>query len=89
MNVITLYMWKQHNFETVFISYVVRNIQYAIEKSFGSRKISYSMGVNTCFGPRTTNRPHATPNYVHGEEKIGIKYYRPTYSPPGKLDNIQ
>ena len=35
--VITLYMWKCHNFETIFAFNGASNIQDAIGKGFGSR----------------------------------------------------
>ena len=60
-------MWKQHNFETVFTSDDVLNIKDAIGMGFGSRERALSMGVNYYFGPRRTNRPHATPNYIPGK----------------------
>ena len=34
------------------------------------------MGVNTYFGPRITNRPHADPNYAHGQSKFEHDNYR-------------
>ena len=35
--VITVYLWKQHNLETIFTSNNVMNIQYAIVKGYGSQ----------------------------------------------------
>ena len=35
---ITVYMWGKHNFETIFISDDVLNIQDSIRKVFGSRE---------------------------------------------------
>ena len=34
------------------------------------------MGVNTYFGPRRTNIPHATPNYGPLKSKFEVYYYR-------------
>ena len=59
---------EKHEFETIFTSNDVMNIQDRIGKGFGSRERAYSMGVNTYFG---TNRPHATPNY--GPRNISLK----------------
>ena len=55
------------------------NIQDGIGKGFGSIEISYYMGVNSYFGPRRTNRPHATPNYGPVKSKSEVYYYRQTY----------
>ena len=60
---ITLSMWIQHNFETIFTYNYVLNIQDAIRKIFGSREREFSMEVNAYFGPKWTNRLHATPSY--------------------------
>ena len=76
----TLSMWKQHNFETIFTSDDVLNIQDAIGKGFGSRERALSMGVNDYVGPIRINRPHATPNYGPGQSKFEIDYYRQTLS---------
>ena len=65
--VIIVSMWKHHNFGTILTSYIVLNIQYAIGKGFLSRKRALYMGVNACFGPRRTNRPHETPDYGPGQ----------------------
>ena len=64
---ITVSMWKQHNFETIFTSDDVLNIQYAIGKGFGYRETAYSMVVIECFCPLRTNTPHETPNYGPGQ----------------------
>ena len=49
---ITLFIWKQHNFEIIFTSNYVLNIQYEFGKSFGSREREYSMVLNAYFYPR-------------------------------------
>ena len=64
---ITLSMWKQHNFETIFTSNDVLNIQDEIEKGFWYQERAYSMVVNDSFVPIVTNRPHATLNYGPGK----------------------
>ena len=48
----------------------VINMQVFIGKGFGYRERSLFMGVNSCFGPRRTNIPHATPNYGPGQSKF-------------------
>ena len=65
-------MWKQHGFETIFTSNDVMNIQDYIGKEFGSREISYPMGVNSYFGSIKTNRPHAARNYGRIKSKFEI-----------------
>ena len=52
------------------------NIQDLIGKGCGSRERSYSMGVNTYFGPRRNNIPHTTPNCGPGKSKFEVDYYR-------------
>ena len=37
------------------------------------------MGVNDYFGPRQTNRPHETPNYLPRKSKFEVDYYRQMY----------
>ena len=59
----TLYIWKQHIFETIFTFNDVLNIQYAIGKGLGYQERAYYMGVNAYFFPRRKNGPHATPSY--------------------------
>ena len=81
-------MWKRFNFETIFTSNYVMNIQDTIGKGFGSQERAYSMGLNDCFGHRITNRTHATLNYGHGKSKFEIVYYRQTYFFPEKLAHI-
>ena len=39
------------------------------------------MVVNDYFGPKITNRPHATHNYIPRKHKFEIDYYRQTYFP--------
>ena len=73
---ITVFMWENHDFETIFTSNDVINIQYVIGKVFGYRERAYSMGVNAYFVTRLTNRPHATPNYVPGKYKLEFDCYR-------------
>ena len=79
---ISVSMRKQHNFEIIFTSEDVLNIQYAIGKGFGYRERTFSMGVNYYFGPIRTNRPHASPNYETGQPKFEIDYYRQKYFSP-------
>ena len=62
--VITVYMWKQYDFETIYISNDVVNIHYTIGKVFGSQERSYYMDIYSYFGRRITNRPHTTSNYI-------------------------
>ena len=69
---ITVSMLKIHELETIFTSYYVMNIQYAIGMIFGSRYRAYSTGVNDYFGPKITNRPNETPNYAPGISKFDI-----------------
>ena len=47
------------------------------------------MGVNAYFGPRRTNRPHKTPNYVPGIYKFEVDYHRHIYCSPEKLSRIR
>ena len=63
---ITVSIWKQHDFETIFTSKYVMNIKCAIGKGFQFRDKVYSMGVNVYFGMIRKNRPHITPNYTPG-----------------------
>ena len=58
---------EKYNFETIFTSDNVMNIQYGIGKGFGYREISLYMEVNIYFPPRRTHIPHATPNYGLGQ----------------------
>ena len=44
-------MWKHHDFETIFTSNDVMKVQYVIGKIFESEEISYSIGVDSYFGP--------------------------------------
>ena len=67
---ITVFMWENHKFETIFTSDDVLNIQYAIGKLFGSRERELYMELNDYFGPRRTNRTHSTPNYVPEQSKF-------------------
>ena len=60
---ITLSMWKQHNFKTIFTSDNVLNIKYFIVKGLGYRERELSMGLNSYFVPIRTNISHATPIY--------------------------
>ena len=85
---ITVSMWKQHDFETIFNSNNIMNIQYTIGKGFGYRERADYMGVNDYFGPMITNIPHATPNYGPGKSIFGIYHYRQTYCSPEKLSRI-
>ena len=78
-------MWEKHDFETIFTSNYVMNIHDGIGKVFGSIERAYSMGANAYFGPRSTNRPHATSNYEPGKSKFEVDYYRHTYCSPLKL----
>ena len=81
---ITVSMQKKHQFETIFTSNDVMNIQYGIGKVFGSRERSYYVGVNDYFGHRQTNIPHATLNYEPGKSGFEVDYYRHKYCSPGK-----
>ena len=47
------------------------------------------MGVNDYLGPRRTNIPHATPNYVPIKSDFEVDYYRQTYCYPEKVYNIR
>ena len=69
---ITVSMWKQHNFETLFNSNDIMNIQYKIENRFLSKEWVYSMGLNTYFGPRWKYIPHATPEYGPGKYSLKL-----------------
>ena len=55
------------------------SIQNGIVKVFGSRERVYSKGVDDYFGTRSTNIPHATPNYEPEKSKFDVNYYRKTY----------
>ena len=46
------------------------------------------MVVNTYFGLRQTNTPHATPNYRPGKYKFEVDYSRQTYRSQEKVFNI-
>ena len=61
-----------HEFETIFNSNDVMNIQYGIDKVLRSRERAYSMVVNDNFFPRQTNIPHAKPNY--GPRNLSLKF---------------
>ena len=78
-------MQKQHDFETIFTSNDVMKTQYVIVKVFEYREKSYSMRVNAYYGPRQTNRPHATPNYRHEKSNFEVDYYRQIYFSPEEL----
>ena len=69
---IILYMWKNHNFETIFDYDDVLNIQYFIGKGFGYRDREWSMVVNAYFCPIRTNIPHVTPYYGPGKSNLYI-----------------
>ena len=64
---ITVSMWKQHNFETIFTSDDVLNIQYATRKDFYSGERVFYTRVNAYFDPIRTNIPHATTIYGTGK----------------------
>ena len=81
-------MWEFHEFETIFTSNDVMNIQYAIGKLFGSRERSYSMEVNVYFVPIITNRLHETSNYGPGKSRFEVDYYRQIYFSREKLARI-
>ena len=66
IDVITVSIWKTHDFEAISTSNDVMKIQNGIGKGFGSIEIAYSMGVNAYFGPIHSNRPHTTPNHGPG-----------------------
>ena len=74
-------MLKNIEFETIFTSNGVMNIQGGIGKGFGSRERSYSMGVIVYFS-YTKHRRHATPNNAHGKSKFKVDYYRQIYFSP-------
>ena len=78
-------MWEKHKFETIFTYNDVMNVQYVLVQGFGSREIEHSMGINAYFGPRRTNRPHATPNYGTRKSRFEVDYYRKTYFSPEKV----
>ena len=80
---------ENHDFETILTSNDVMNIQNRFCKDFGSREISYSMKVNDYFGPRLTDRLHATPNYGPETSNFEVDYYRPTYFSPETLYHIR
>ena len=65
-------MWEKHDFETIFTSNYAMNIHDGIGKVFGSIERAYSMGANAYFGPRSTNRPHATSNYEPGNLSLKL-----------------
>ena len=65
--VITVSMCKRYDFETIYTSNDVMNIHYAVGKIFGSRERSYSMGVYSYFGPRTTHTLHTKHTYRPGK----------------------
>ena len=58
-----------------------------LERKLGSREKWDFMGIVDYYGPRQTNRPHATPNYGRGKSKFEVSYYRPTYSNPEKVSH--
>ena len=64
---ITVYIWKQHSFETIFSYDDVINIQYSVGNGFSYRERAFYMVVNSYFGPIRTNIPYATPNYIPGQ----------------------
>ena len=51
--VITLSLWKCHDFETILNSNDVMNIQDKIGNGFGYQERAYPMDVNAYFGPRS------------------------------------
>ena len=61
---ITVSIWKKNDFESIFTSNDVMNIQYGIREGFGDRERVYYIDVNNHFGPRRTNIKYAIPNYV-------------------------
>ena len=65
---------EKHEFETIFTYNKTMNIQDAIGKGFGSIGRAYYIGLNDCFTPRRTNRPHTTPNYRPGKYVGGIHH---------------
>ena len=65
------------------------NIQDGIDKEFGSIERAYSIVVYAYFGPRCTNRPHATPNYGPVTSKFDVEYYRQTCCSPEKVFSIR
>ena len=79
----------KHYFEIILTSNDVTDIQDGIGKVFGSREISYSMGVNTFFGPRQTNRPYATPNYRPELYNAQVDYYKNKINSPEKVAHIR
>ena len=66
----------KNEFEIIFTSNYIMNIQDRIVKVFGSIERAYHMVVNYYFGPRRTNIPHATPNYGPLKSKFEVYYYR-------------
>ena len=82
-------MWVNHEFETIFTSNDVMNIQYEIGKGFGCRERSYYMGLNASFCPIRKNIPHAPPNYGPERSKFEAYYYRQTGFSPEKVSHIR
>ena len=54
---------KKNEFEAIFNSNYVVNIQDRVHKGFVSRERAYTMVVDAYFIPRRTNRPNATLTY--------------------------
>ena len=50
--IITAYMWKYHDFETIFTYNDAMNIDGVIWKWYGYQERAYSMRVNAYFGHR-------------------------------------
>ena len=65
------------------------NIQDRIVKVFVSIERAYHMVVNYYFGPRRTNIPHATPNYVPVKSKFEVDYCIQTHCSPEKVARIR
>ena len=76
---ITVFMWKQPNFETIFASEYVQNMQCSNGKGFRSIERALFIWINAYFVTTITNIPHATPNYGPGQSKFEIYYYRKTH----------
>ena len=75
---------KKNDFETIFTSNYVMNIQGGIGNRAVSRKRAYSTEKKYYFGRRQTNTPFATHNYGPIKSKFEVRYYKHTYSSPEK-----